>query len=158
MCSSSKLFLFSAFFVFLLLVSNPWVSAASEGNATLAITQAEEKVSSAYEAVLEAEQVGANVSELVDRLNVAVGHLADAQMLFRSGDFDGAIHSADLANIGVDIKTDAEQLKVDTQSSWNASLLSRLIVPIVGVTVVSLATFIAWRGFKQRYFREALEI
>jgi len=105
----------SAFLFFLLTVSFPWVSASSEDVATLAITQAEETLASAYEAVLEAEQAGANVSVLLDRLNIAVEHLAEARMFFRLRDFDGAVNSADLSKIGMDVKTEAEQLKIDAQ-------------------------------------------
>lgn len=150
MSSGLKLLAISALLLLLLPVSFPWVSASSEDNATLAITQAEESLSSAYEAVLEAEQVGANVSELLDRLNIAAEHLAEAQMLFRLRDFDGAVHSADISKSWVDMTNEAEQLKIDAQGSWSASLLIRVTGSIVGVIAVILGTFVAWRVFKRR--------
>ena len=131
------------------------VGASSEDMATLAITQAEETVVSAYEAVLEAEQAKANVSELVELLDVAGEHLADAHMLYRLGDFDGAVDSADLSSvIGADVKNDAEELKIDAHQSWITSLLVRITVSIGGVIAVVFGTFIAWRVFKRRYFRQ----
>ena len=155
MSSNSKpLLILGLVFLVLLPVFTSRVDASSEDTATLAITQAEETFASAYEAVLEAEQAGANVSVLLDRLNIAAEHLAEARMLYRLGDFDGAVNSADLSELGMDVKTEAEQLKVDAQRFWNMDLLNRITVPIVGVIVVILATFVAWRIFKQRYFRE----
>ena len=155
MSSNSKpLLILALLFLFLLPVFTSRVGASSEDTATLAITQAEETFASAYEAVLEAEQAGANVSELLDRLNIAAEHLAEARMLYRLGDFDGAVNSADLSKPEMDVKTEAEQLKIDAQTFWDTNLLDRITVPIAGVTVVILATFIAWQIFKRHYFRE----
>ena len=143
-------------FLFLLPVFISRVGASSEDTAALAVTQAEETVASAYEAVLEAEQARADVSELLDLLNVAGGHLAEAHMLYRLGDFDGAVHFADLSSeIGVDVKNEAEGLKIDAYESWIASLLIRITGSMVGVIVVILGTFIAWGIFKRRYFWQA---
>jgi hypothetical protein len=152
--NSKPLLILVLLFLVLLPVFTSRVGASSEDTATLAITQAEETFVSAYEAVLDAEQAGANVSELLDQLNIAAEHLAEARMLYRLGDFDGAVSSADLSKVGADVETEAEQLKIDAQRNWGMNLLNRLAVPIVGVIVVILATFIAWRIFKQRYFRE----
>ncbi len=132
------------------------VGASSEDTATLAITQAEETMVSAYDAILEAEQVKANVSELLELLDVAGEHLAEAHMLYRLGDFDGAVDSADLSSaIGADVKNDAEELKIDAHQSWITSLLTRITISIAGVMAVVFGTFIAWRAFRRRYFRQA---
>lgn len=96
MGSYSKLFVFSAFLLFLLPFPTLLVSASSEDVVTLALTEAEEALVSVHEAVLEAEQAEANVSELLDRFNLAVEHLAEARLLFRLEDFDGAVHFAAL--------------------------------------------------------------
>ena len=131
------------------------VGASSEDTATLVFTQAEETVASAYEAVLEAEQAGANVSELLDQLNVAGEYLTEANMLYRVGDFDGAVHSADMARSRAEeVRRSAEELKIDAYESWIASLLIRITSSIVGIIVVILGTFIAWRVFKRHYFRQ----
>jgi len=157
MISNLKLLSILALLSFLLFpVFTLKVGASSEDTATLAITQAEETVVSAYEAVLEAEQAKANVSELLELLDVAGEHLAEAHMLYRLGDFDGAVDSADLSSvIGADVKNDAEELKIDAYQSWITSLLVRITVSIGGVIAVVFGTFIAWRAFRRRYFRQA---
>jgi len=156
MISTSKLMvILTVLFLFLLPVFILRVSASSEETAALAITQAEETVASAYEAVLEAEQTRANVSELLDQLNVAGGHLAEAHMLFRLGDFDGAVHFAEISSeIGMDVKNEAEELKIEAYGSWITSLWIRIIGSIVGVIAVVFGTLLAWRVFKRRYFRQ----
>nr|NIR87761.1 hypothetical protein [Candidatus Bathyarchaeota archaeon] len=71
------------------------VDASSEDDAAWAIIKAEDSVASGYDAVLEAEEAGANVSGLLARLNEAAMLLAEAEIAFRLGDFDEAVVSAD---------------------------------------------------------------
>jgi len=156
MTSTSKLsVILTALFLFLLPIFISRVGASSEDTAALAITQAEETVASAYEAVLEAEKARADVSELLDLLNVAGGHLAEAHILYRLGDFDGAVHFADNSSkIGEEVRNEAEELKIDAYESWITSLLIRITGSMVGVIVVILGTFITWGIFKRRYLRQ----
>jgi hypothetical protein len=158
MDSYSKVFVLSAFLLLLLPFPILLVNAASEDVTNSALTEAEETFASAYEAVLEAEQAGANVTELLDHYNLAVERLAEARILLRLGDFDDTINFVDLANIGADVKTEAEQLKIDAQESSNSNLLNVLTFSTLGVTFVICATFVCWRVFKRRYFRQPLEI
>lgn len=70
MSSNSKpLLILALLFLFLLPVFTSRVGASSEDTTTLAITQAEETFASAYEAVLEAEHVGATVEGIVESNN-----------------------------------------------------------------------------------------
>ena len=126
-----------------------------EDVAASAVDRAEVAVVLAYEAVLEAEEAGANVSGLLDRLNVAGGHLAEARMLYGLGDFDGAVDSADdSSRIGEEVRDEAEELKIEAYGSWVGSLWIRITGSIVGVVVVILGTFMAWGIFRRRYFRQ----
>ena len=157
MTSTSKLsVILAVLFLFLLPVFISRVGASSEDTVALAIIQAEETVALAYEAVLEAEQARADVSELLGRLNVAGGHLAEAHMLYELGDFDGAVHFAgNSSRIGEEVWNEAEELKIEAYDSWISSLLIRITGSIVGVIVVISGTFIAWGIFKRRHFRQA---
>jgi hypothetical protein len=133
-------------------------AAYSENTAASAIDRAEAAMVSAYEAVSDAEQAGANVSRLLDRLNVAGEHLDEAHMLYRLGNFDGAIHSADLSSeIGADVKNEAEELKIEAYGSWIRIVWIRIIGSIVGVIFVVFGAFIVWRVFKRRYVRSNIE-
>src|SRR4030042_446432 len=73
------------------------VSGFSESEATLASNDADGAVALAYTATLKAKNAGANVSDLLTRLDEAGEFLAQAHMAYRSGDFDGAILAAHLA-------------------------------------------------------------
>jgi len=156
MISTSRLLRTSVLLsLFLFPVFTLKVGASNEDIVALAISQAEETVVSAYEAVLEAEQARANVSKLLDRLNVAGEHLAEAHMLYNLGNFDGANYSASLSSeIGADVKNEAEELKIEAYESWIRSLWIRITGSIVGAIVVIFGTFIAWRIFKRRYFQQ----
>jgi hypothetical protein len=114
-------------FVFSFFVSR--ADASSEDEAVSAISEAEEAVGLAYEAVLEAENVGAEVSGLLDKLDEAGMLLAEAQVSFRLGDFDEAYGSRVMV-------------------SWLTMAGS-----LVGVAVVAFGSFWGWRVFKRRYIR-----
>ena len=156
MISNLKLLLILALLSFFLFpIFTLKVGASNDDMAALSVIRAEEALASAYEAVLEAEQAGANVSELLDRLNVAGEHFAEANMLYRLGDFDGAVHSADIARPPAEeVRRSAEELKIDAYESWIASLLIRITGSIVGVIAAVIVIFIGWRIFKRRYLRQ----
>ena len=156
--SVSKLFLF--LLILSVFAAPIFASGALKVNdenvVVLAIDRAEVAVVSAYETVLEAKRTRANVSELLDRLNVAGGHLAEAHMLYKLGDFDGAVGSADRARTWAEeVRDSAEELRIEAYESWIVGLLIRIIGSIVGVIAVAFGTFIAWRAFKRRYFQQA---
>jgi len=157
MSSNSRLLLILVVLpLFLLPVFISRVGASSEEMATVAITQAEETVASAYEAVLEAEQAKANVSVLLNQLNVAGEYLAEARMLYRLGDFDGAVHFADTArDRAEEVGGLAEELKIDAYASGITSSLIRITGSVIGVIGVVIGTFTAWGVFKRHYFRQA---
>jgi len=155
---ASKLLLILVVFSLLLLpVLISKVNASSEDMAASAISQAEESVASSYEAVLEAQGVRADVSGLLDQLNVAGKHLADARMLYKLGDFDGAVHSAELSSeIGEEVRNEAVELKNEAHGLWVWDLWLRMTISIVGVASVVFLSFLLWRSFKRRYHGRVL--
>jgi len=70
------------------------VAESSEDEAASALASAEGAVVSAYQAVLKADEAGANVSGLLVRLNEAGELLTHARMAYRLGDFDSALDFA----------------------------------------------------------------
>lgn len=128
------------------------LASSGEDVAASAISQAEDVVVSAYEAVLEAEQSGADVSSLLVRLNDAGEHLAKAHMLYELEVFDGAVHSANLSSeIGEEVKGEAYQLKNEAYGLRVTDLLVRVIGSTLGVAAVIFASFFGWHAFKRRY-------
>ena len=157
---SSKFVSVPILFICLISISFSVVSAADEGAAIEVIDQAEVSLALGYGAVLEAEQAGANVSLLLDGLNIAGEHLAEAKMLFRLGDFDGSIYSADLAleQLGGDFVGEAEQLKIDAQESGSQRWVTNIAFSVVGVIAVFLGTYLAWLIFKKYNFSKGIAI
>ena len=112
----------------------------------------EEVVTLAYQAVLRAEQAGANVSELLDRLNEATSLLAQAQVAYRIGHFEEATSLASLSrNIGVGVRNDALTLRRSASSESYQSELFTVIASVGGVVLVIVGTIGAWKLLKKRY-------
>jgi len=141
-------------------MSSPFVlgtHASSQMVAASAIEKAEEALASAYEAVLEAEGAGANVSALVARLSEAGELLAQAQVSYRLGDFDGAARFADLCGeIGEEVKVEAYDLRGLALEEAAQRFRWTMIGSIVGVVAILCLSLLGWRIFKRRYYGRVL--
>jgi len=157
MASWTKLLMVSAFLLFLLPVPILLVSASSEDVVTLALTEAEEAFTSAYEAVFEAEQAGANVSGLFGRLNIAGEYLSEAYVWHRSGDSENASRFAGLCyDVVEDLKSEAVELRDEAKRLGEADFVVNMIGSVVGVIVVLVSCSVAWLVFRRRYRRQFL--
>jgi len=131
--------------------------ARSENVVSSAIDRAEASMASAYEAVLDAEQAGANVSGLLARLNVAGEYLANAHMSYRLGDFENATRFANLCyDVGEEVRNEAYELKNEAYGLWITDLVVRMTGSIIGVVVIVFLSFLVWRAFKRRYHKRIL--
>jgi len=152
------------FFVLLILfvfVAPVFVSEAfgADGEivAASAIDGAEGVMVSAYEAVLDAEKAGANVSGLLARLNVAGEYLANAHVWYGLGDFDNATRFANLCyDVGEEVKNEAVELKNEAHGLWVTDLVVRMTGSIIGVVIIVFLSFMVWRAFKRRYHKRIL--
>lgn len=157
MSSPFKLLVISVLLLFLLPVFIPWVSASSEDVAILSITQAEESLASAFEAVLDAEMAGANVSGLLGRLNVGGEYLAEAYAYVRLGDSENAGRFAGLCVEAVDdVESEAVGLRDEAVRLGEADFGVKFFGSVVGVVVVVVAGFVVWRVFRRRYHEKVL--
>jgi hypothetical protein len=127
---------------------------ADEALAEAAVAKAQQELASVYDAVLEAETIGVNVSGFVDRLNVAAGLLADAEVLRRYGDFSEAVLFADAAKESLqglfgDVKARAEMVAMERAQAfaWTAAL------SIVGVILVVTGGWFGWGYVRAWYVR-----
>ena len=147
----------SAFLFCLLPVSIPWVNAASDDVFTVSLPEAEEAFTSAYEAVFEAEQAGANVSGLFGRLNIAGEYLSEAYVWYRSGDSENASRFAGLCyDVVEDLKSEAVELRDEAKRLGDAEFVATLFGSVVGMIVVVVSGYVVWRVFKRRYRRQFL--
>jgi len=157
MGSCSKFFVFSVFLFLLLSVSIRWVSAVDEDVVALDIAEAEEVLGSAYGAVLEAEEAGANVSGLFVRLDVGGEYLAEAYVWYRLGVYESASRFAGLCRDVVgDVRSEAFELRDEAERLGEADFVVNMIGSVVGVIVVVVSGFVVWRVFRRRYRKRVL--
>jgi len=136
-------------FVFPIFISV--VDAASGNEAASAISQAEEVVVSAYEAVLEAEQAGADVSGLLFWLNEAGEYLAASRMFLRLEDFSESVRLSDLGEaIGKDVERDAHVLKDLALGESVQRMLFTAVGSLIGVVLVVVGSFWLWNFLRKR--------
>ncbi len=155
MGSYSRISVFSVFLFLLLLVSFPWVGAVDEADSALGLADAEEALVSAYNAVLEAEDAGANVSGLLVRLNVGGEYLAEAYVWYRLGAYENASRLTGLCHEAVgDVRSEAVGLKDEAVRLGDADFVMRLVGSVVGVVIVVILGFVVWRAFRRRYNKQ----
>lgn len=155
MGSYSKAQVFSTLLLFLLSVPIISVNAQSENATSLALAEAEENLVSTYEAVLEAEQAGANVSSLIEKSNLASEYLAEAHTWYRLGAFDKANEWAGLCSDAIeDVKNEAFELTEEAKKINETEFVANMILSVAGVVVVLVSCSVAWLVFKRRYQRQ----
>jgi len=131
--------------------------ADGESVAASAIDRAEVAMVSAYAVVLDAEQVGVNVSGLLAELNVGGEYLVDARIWFGLGDFENATRLAGLCyDVGEEVSNEAHGLRNEAHGLWVTDVVVRMTGSMVGVVVVVFLGFVVWRVFRRRYNRRVL--
>jgi hypothetical protein len=155
MISTSKpSVILTVLFLFLLPAFIVRVSASSEEAATLAITEAEEVVASAYEAVREAEKAGANVTDLLSVLNEAGMLLSKAHLAYDRGDFDSARDFAVWCQGNLTGFIDeAEALKQSAIQRRYWDFTVNVVGSAVGAVAVVVGGLVSWTFLKRKYER-----
>lgn len=157
MGSCLKFLVVSVFLISLVSVSVPWVSATNGDVVPLGVAEAEEGLVLAYDAVLEAEEAGANVSVLLDRLSLGGEYLAEAYVSVRLGDFESADRLAGLCvEVLYDVEGEAVGLRDEAVRLGEADFVVKFLGSVVGVVVVVVAGFVAWLVFRRRYHNKVL--
>jgi hypothetical protein len=141
----------SVLFFSLVSVIVPWVNAQSDEGPS-EVAEAEDALVLGYEAVLEAEERGANVSSLLARLSGAGEYLAQAYAWSNLGDFDRA---GNLAGFCIEVVDDVEReavlLRDEAARMEREGLLVRVFGSAIGVVIVLVSSFLLWIFFKRRY-------
>ena len=129
--------------------------AADVGVAALSqVEGAEEAVSEAYLAVRETEREGADVSGLLERLNLSGGYLAAARLCLRLGNLEGAVGNASLCVQSLEgLVEDAEALKDTAIKETGEHFWMAIGGSAVGIGVVVGGCWLGWRWFQERYKR-----
>ncbi|UCE29614.1 MAG: hypothetical protein JSV85_02530 [Candidatus Bathyarchaeota archaeon] len=118
------------------------------------IERAESAVDAAYQAVLEAEKAGADVSSLLDTLNAGAEALSEAYMADRAGEFDDVVHYADLCyDLVGGVETEANVLRDEAAAEQTQRIFLASLGSAIAVGCIFFAGFYGWRFFKSWYYR-----
>jgi hypothetical protein len=139
------------------LSSTLMLSVSATGNQEVAastISEAEESMARAYEAVLDAERVGADISGLLVRLNDAAALLSNAHMAFDVEDFEEATRFAEsTSEVGYEVVDEAELLEIEANNAQVDKSWLFLVTSALGVSVVLVASLLGYEYFKRRYYQ-----
>jgi hypothetical protein len=124
---------------------------------TLKLQVANTAMGQAFEAVLDAEKAGGNVTQLLSKLNIAGTLLADAQNLLNSGNTVNITSNVETAvQIANQVNDDAIILRNVTLVRSQNSLWLTLIFSVVGAIVFGISLIIIWRRFKRSHINKLL--
>jgi hypothetical protein len=127
------------------------------GEASASVEEADVAVRQAFNATLDAERAGANVSGLIVRLNEAGTALSEAENALRSGDSSGAANNASLCiGIAESVKSDAGVLKASTLDEARTVFWRYFTFSIVGIAAFVIALVLVWLRFKRGYEEKVL--
>jgi hypothetical protein len=149
--------------IILLLVVTPVLSlcistSLAQSSADTSIQTANASINQAFTNILAAEKGGANVNQLLSRLNDAGGLLAEAENAYQTGDLSNANSKADSASlIAVQVNSDAVALldRIDTNS--RNKFITPLLFSIISIVVFLIVLSLVWRRFKRSYYKKVLD-
>jgi hypothetical protein len=109
-------------------------------------------VGKAFNAVLDAEKAGANVTSLLNLINDANDQLAQAENAYRTGDITAASNKADeVLSIALQVTKAAQNTQQSTIDSTQTATISTLAFSVTGAVVSVIVLIVVWLLFKQRY-------
>jgi hypothetical protein len=118
------------------------------------VGEADVVVRRAFNATLDAERAGANVSGLILRLNEAGGILAEAEIALKDGNSSEAASKAgQCIGIAESVKGDADVLKASALDEAQMVFWTSLTFSVVGIVVFVVVLMLVWRWFKGGYVR-----
>jgi len=133
--------------------------AVGQADANQMLAEAENAVVSAYVSVAEADGAGANVSQLLVKLEDAGALLAEAQNSYRVGDYERAFSLAMNCSDAVNnVVQDALALKSETEEAQGQKLLFTAGVSSACLSVLFVLSLFGWRFLKKVYLKRVLEM
>ncbi len=112
----------------------------------------------AFNAVLDAERAGANVTVLLNQLNTIADSLAQAEIAYRNGDAAAAEKIADSTfTIVLEVKSNAVSAENAAIATHQNGLWASVVVSTIGAVGLVVLLFSVWRLLKQRYVKNFLD-
>jgi len=154
---ASVLFLFVFAVVGLCLHNVSCVKATDD--ALSKIGEAGNNLQQAFEAVLDAEKAGANVSRLTDVLNEAGRLLMEAEIAYRSGNLSEAASKANASFLtGETVKGEALDLKGSALKEGQKVLWLNSVFSLAGGITLIVGLVFVWSYFKRVYSKRLLDL
>jgi hypothetical protein len=152
-----KILTYYAIFTLTLAWLMPTCIAVDKTSGEEALAKAESDLASAYMAVAEAERVGANISELLNKLRLAGDLLAETNNTCRLGDYDGAYSYATNCSDTVEgIASQALEMKLEAEKTCSERLFFTAALSSIGLSALFVVSLFGWRFFKRKYVRRVL--
>lgn len=142
--------------VFVLVFAVPFcVFAVGERDAAeAAIGDAEGVIGECYGAVVEAERVGANVTDLLATLNEAGWLLSRAHLAYETGNFSLAVSFANQSRLRLNgFIVEAEALRENAARAGYLDFMNNIVGSAVGAVAVVVGGFAVWSFLKRKYDR-----
>jgi hypothetical protein len=145
---------------FLFLVTTlPLCLATDFDEADEAVRKAERDLGLAFVAVADAEEAGADVNELIFKLNEAGVLLSEAYYAFDAEDYEHAVSSARSASgVVTGVINDAATLKGFAEKSGNDVLIYSALGSGVGVVILLIFARFGWRYLNRRFSRRVSDM
>lgn len=125
---------------------------ASEADATVVISSAQNTLVNCYDAAKQAEAAGANITVLMGPLNEAASLLSQAEYAYSISDFDTAVNFATQSQSSLsNVIEDANALQVTASQQQYQDFLINVVGSILGTFAVIVAGFAAWIFLKKRH-------
>jgi hypothetical protein len=132
---------------------------SADDGASSAISEANDALRRAFEAVLEAERVGANVSGLIVKLNEVGGLLAEAENAYGNGNFTEAASKAEkCSGLADSVRDEALTLKGEALAVGQKIFWQNLSITLVGSAVFLIFLFFVWDWFKRFYSKKLMKM
>ena len=113
----------------------------------------------AFNAVLEAEKAGGNVTQLLARLNTAGTLLADAQNAYNSGNTANVTSMVENAiQIANEVNGDAVNLRNASLVESQNNLWLTLTFSIVCAVIFGVSLLLVWRRFSRSFMKKLLSM
>jgi hypothetical protein len=155
MLSMKSVFLTILLLVVIVFSAFPKVLAYNREDADKALSEAMEAITTCYEAAVNAEMAGANITELVVTLNAAGNLYSKALLAYKKEDFNLTVRFArESQNVldGFVLEADALREAASEQRYWD--FMINVVGSTVGTFAVILVSFALWTLLKRKYSGE----
>jgi hypothetical protein len=127
--------------------------------ASSALNRAEKASASAFQAVVKAEIIGGNVSDLLTQMNDAGMYMTKAQVAFGFNNYDETIsHANQCYGISSNVESQANKLRIEADIRHDIDTVIKVVVSAVSSLIICVGSFFAWRAFKRRYQTRSLKM